>query len=168
MRIENNRPPPTEEDLENLRKKQDAVDAGIRQLKTDADSGNAYAEIELAKMCFQPYMPPWGGELPACKGVDSLVVLKNYSDRGYEIASFYYASFGLGLTYFGSHIAGCEKRVFGFRYPFCSTPERAALLMRQLTQKGCEYKVLTYKGPETIQPCSRLNFDKSQSESLFR
>lgn len=115
-------------------------------IKQAYENGNEYAEIELARKCYETDYP--------CVVEGPVSIFKKYSDRGYEIATYYYASFKLGLDPWGYHITNCEKTLLG--QSKCVDKKTGSELMAGLSQNGCEYEVQAYQRRQWIYPCSRL------------
>jgi len=114
--------------------------AETNRIKELADGGDRYAKIELAKKCFEPEYP--------CLVADPAQIFKTYSDQGIEIATYYYASYRLGLDPRGYASERCADKA-------CIDRDAAEQLFRRLAQKGCAYETRAFERSEMIHPCAR-------------
>lgn len=116
--------------------------AEASRIKELADAGDRYAKIELAKKCFETGYP--------CLVDDPAEVFRTYSDQGVEIATYYYASYRLGLDPRGYSVERCLDRS-------CMNPEVARQLLDRLAKKGCAFDTRAFERSETIYPCARAS-----------
>ena len=112
------------------------------RIKKLADDGDRYAKIELAKTCFESGYP--------CLVDEPAEVFRAYSDQGIDIASYYYASYRLGLDPRGYAAERCRDKP-------CVDREAAAALFVRLSKKGCAYETRAFEKTETIYPCARAS-----------
>lgn len=75
--------------------------AQMQSIKKRADLGDAYAAIEVAKKCFEASYP--------CMVPEPEEVFRNYSERGYEIATYYHASIQLGMDVWASESMSAKE-----------------------------------------------------------
>ena len=118
----------------------------VMEISEAAERGNNYARIELARKCFESGYP--------CGIREPEKVFKHYSELGYEIATYYYGSYKLGLDPWGYKIEKCRESVFSLRE--CADRNGGTELLNNLALKGCEYEVQAYERHERIYPCSQL------------
>ena len=118
--------------------------AEITALKQAGDGGDAYAIIEQARLCFSA-----GYE---CGLKQPTEVFEQYSDQGYDIATYYYALYRLCLNPWGNRLASCRE---GYTCP-CNDRKLAIELLNRLTPKGCDYNAPAYKRSERLNPCAKL------------
>ena len=120
--------------------------ARLEAIKRQADLGDAYAAVEVAKNCFDTLYP--------CMVPEPEEVFRRYSELGYDIATYYHASMQLGLSVWGNKVDECKRTMWG-KCKFVDV-KAGTQAMAQLARKGCEYDVQAFGGLRRIVPCSRL------------
>jgi hypothetical protein len=120
--------------------------AAFQKIVDAANAGDAYAKIQLVKLCFDSASP--------CAVENPVETLEYYSGQNYEAAMYYLASYRLGLTPLGYKLQRCMDGQPS--QVNCIDRQRAKILLEQLSKRGCTYEVQTYEGREQIHPCSRM------------